>query len=290
MRDHLADRTPVGDDKAAEAPATFEDLALQVLAAAGRDAVQIVEGIHEGRGTRVERCLERRQIGFPEHPLAHVDRVVIAAGDRSAIGGEMLDRGHHRIGVAELAPLESLHTGIGDFRPQPAVLASAFHHPAPARIAGDVDHRRECPVDAAGGSFGGGNSRRTLDRFEVKAGGFGQRNREGGLVAMDHVLAEQQRDLQARLHRNLLVGPGRIGAQHIQHRADLATPDALFMVALESHRAGGSPVARILGQLADLFLDRHLLQQALDLVLQGLCFGAQGQGQEQGCSAMTCPF
>ena len=39
------------------------------------------------------------------------------------------------------------------------VLAGGFRHPAPALVAGDVDRRRERPVQARGGGLDGGRAR-----------------------------------------------------------------------------------------------------------------------------------
>ena len=60
----------------------------------------------------------------------------------------MLGRGHQRARPQHVAALEAAHLGDGHARAEVRILARAFDDAAPARIARDVDHGREGPVQS----------------------------------------------------------------------------------------------------------------------------------------------
>ncbi len=285
MRHHLLDRRPVADDKALVLPLPFQDVALQVVAAGCGYAVQAVERIHEGGNAGIGRGLERRQVDLVQLLQAHVDRVVVAPRHRRAIGREVLGARHDGIESAQLAGLEAEHTRRGDARSQVGVFARAFHHPAPARIARHVDHGREGPVDAKRRGLSGGDARRQFDGRHVPRRRFAQRHREYGLVAVDDVKAEQQRNLQARLHGRRL-DLARFGhALHVEHGAHAAGADVGQPVDMLAARGPSEFAARQLVQLADFFFQRHLAKQVVDLPVDGLVLGrSKGRRQQQAGS------
>ena len=74
----------------------------------------------------------------------------------------MLGGGHERAGPQHVAALVAAHLRHGHARAEIGVFARAFDDAAPARIARDVDHGREGPVQARRGGFLGGDARGAL--------------------------------------------------------------------------------------------------------------------------------
>ena len=65
----------------------------------------------------------------------------------------MLDAGHDIAGQGRGSALIGVNHHFGDTRDQVGVFTKAFGGAAPARVAGNVDHRRERQVDAVGAGF-----------------------------------------------------------------------------------------------------------------------------------------
>ncbi len=98
---------------------------------------------------------------------------------------------------------------------------------------------------------------------------------------MDDVEAEQQRDLQPRLQRQRLDLARVLRALHVQHRPHIAGLDGTELAfALVAFGAGGFAAGQLV-QLADLFLQRHLLEQRIHLVID-LVRACQRREQAQG--------
>ena len=147
-------------------------------------------------------------------------------------------------------------------RAQVGILARAFDDAAPARIARDVDHRREGPVQAGGRGLLGGDARGALRALRRPASRHRQRHREDRAVAVDHVHGEQQRDAEPRfLDRDLLQPAERLGAGDVQIGADRAGAHALELGIVEAGVQRLAAAARALHELAELFVQRHLPEQ-----------------------------
>src|SRR3546814_21145347 len=67
-------------------------------------------------------------------------------------------------------------------------------------------HRREGPVKALRRCFGRRNSCRLFNRLKVPAGRLAQRNGEYGAVAVNDVIAKDQRDFEPRRTEERRVG------------------------------------------------------------------------------------
>ena len=84
---------------------------------------------------------------------------------------------------------------------------------------------------------------------------------------MDHVIAEDQRNAEpALLHGHFLQVPGKRSGMTVEERAATSRTDILF-VSFADRRPGRSPVGRIERHLADLLLERHEGQDAVDLAV-----------------------
>jgi hypothetical protein len=204
--------------------------------------------------------------------VGQVDFVVVPAAERGAVAGEVLRPGDDPILLPVVGALKAADLGGRDGGTEEGVLAGALDDPAPARIPGDVDHRREGPVEADRAGLPGRDRLAPLDRLEVPGGGHRDRDGEDGAQAVDDVEAEQRRDAQAvALDREPLepVDVGGIGLE--QQRPDAPAAERLL------HRAGllltvdpqrrlvrrprGEAEVEVLGQLPRLLLGGHAAQQ-----------------------------
>ena len=111
----------------------------------------------------------------------------------------MLDAGEHALGRPQVIALEALDPRRGEQPPEQHVLAAAFDAAAPALVAGDVDHRREGPVDSRAGRFERRRRRGPPREVGLEACDFGERDREDRAMAVDDVGGEDQRDLEPGL-------------------------------------------------------------------------------------------
>ena len=94
--------------------------------------------------------MEWREVDVPELLVGDVGFFVVAAADRCAVAGEVLDGGEDVAGRAELLALESADLCGGHFGAEVGIFAGALHDASPAGVAGDIDHGAECPLDAGG--------------------------------------------------------------------------------------------------------------------------------------------
>ena len=182
----------------------------------------------------------------------------------------MLDARDHLVGRRVVGALRRLDARSGEDRAEVGILARALGDAAPARIVRDIDHRAVDLLDAdrrrlAGGDgVVGGRDRR------VEAARGPERHREDRPVAVDRVVCEQDRDVQARLlHGDVLqrVDLGGIGQaedaadallRHVGKDVPLCIRDLAVGEQLE--------LLQLVGQ-------RHLAEQALDLPLDLLVAG-----------------
>jgi hypothetical protein len=106
----------------------------------------------------------------------------------------MLRPGDDVFGSAEFRPLESADLGHSHRRTQVRVLSRALDHPSPSWIAGNIDHRRERPVNADGAGLTRRHRLRPLYDRRVPRRRHRDRDREDRAQPVDHVEAEQRRD------------------------------------------------------------------------------------------------
>jgi hypothetical protein len=205
LNDHVADGERVRHHEAREAPFLAQDLAQQEAVAARRDIVEIHVGAHKGGRARLDRRGKGRQVGVAQLAFGEVDRVVVAPALRRAIAGEVLGAGQHPLRVGVIVALEAAHLSGRHRRAQVGVFARAFDNTPPARIAGNVEHRGEGPVEAGSAGFSGRHGLRLLRHGRIPGRGHRQWHGEDGAVAVDHIQRKQQGDAgRAFLDRQLL--------------------------------------------------------------------------------------
>ena len=288
VADQLLDGAVVADGHALEAPLLAQQVVHQPGVGSGWHAVDRVQRYHHPASTGVERGAVGRQVVVVHLRQAHIHRVVVAPAFHRAIQGEVLDDGHDAVGVGRAAALERADHYLADLRGQVGIFAEAFTGTAPARVAGDVDHWREGHVQGVGRRFDGRGAADLGDGIHVPAGGQAQADRKDGALAMDGVVGEEHRDLQAAAHGGVLHRPVLGGGTRVEGTADAPGGD-FFADLVAGHVRADADQA----QLADLFGFGHLADQMIDerlLVLQGrggwggkgrLAGKAHGQAQQR---------
>ena len=158
---HFGNGGEVGDDPAGESPLATQQVGEQPAITAGRDAVDLVEGRHHRPRAGLDRRAVGREVGFLHLPAAHVHGIVIATAHRRAVEREMLHAGDHAVFLI------AAHHGRGDLRGEPRILTRALGDPAPAGVQGNIDHRREHPVEAIRRRFERRHTGAALDEIDI---------------------------------------------------------------------------------------------------------------------------
>src|SRR5207249_7831756 len=71
------------------------------------------------------------------------DLVIVAATFGCAVTREVFWASGDTVGRIETGSLVTAHIGAGHYLAKIGILAGAFRHSAPARVARDIDHRRK---------------------------------------------------------------------------------------------------------------------------------------------------
>ena len=90
---------------------------------------------------------------------------------------------------AVVAALKTPDPGAGESRAQIRIFASAFGNSSPARVPGDIEHRRKGPTHSGIARFLGGDTGRALRQTWIPTARLSQWDGEDGAVTMDHIEA-----------------------------------------------------------------------------------------------------
>ena len=155
--------------------------------------------------------------------------------------------------MGQIVTLKTANHGGAQRAAEIGILAETLGDASPARIPGDVDHRRKRPVDAGCRRLDGGDARRLAHAFDVPGGGLAEGDRENRLEAVDDIPADDERYAQtALLQRDALQLVDLVEVHLIEHRPH--TPFA--------HRVVQPVGAAVdLAELADLLGERHSREQ-----------------------------
>jgi hypothetical protein len=173
----------------------------------------------------------------------------------------MLGGGHQCARPQGVAALVAGHLRHRHARAEVGIFTRALDDAAPARITRDVDHGREGPVQSRRGGFLGGDARGALLRLGRPARRHREWHGKNRPISVHHVHGKQQRDAEPRfLDRHFLQFRQRFGAGDMQVRAHTTSPDAGKFGIVETGIEGFAAAAGSLHQLAELFLQSHLLE------------------------------
>ncbi len=173
----------------------------------------------------------------------------------------MLGAGDDAVGRAIVRALKPTDSRARQSRAEVRVFAGAFDDAAPTRVARDVEHRGESPVDSGGPRLGGGDGGGALDARGVPTARLGERDGEDGAVAVNHVEAEDERDFETRAFDGDALQLVRVPhAAHVQGRAEQTFADEFRVLILEAPVG----VAVELLELSEFLFERHPREQRLD--------------------------
>ena len=223
-----------------------------------------IEGGHERGDPRLDAGAERLEIDLAQRALGDLGGVVVAPGLRRAIPDEMFRAREDRRRIVETPPLIPADVGSREDRAEVGILTGALGDAAPSGVARNIHHRGKCPSDPLGRGLLGRHARGLLDERRIPGRGEAEVDGEDGSKPVDDVEAEQQRNVQpGALDRDALVVIDLLGARHVQEASDLARRDHCFVTVTVGARARGLP-GRVLIELSDLLLERHLPEQLFD--------------------------
>ena len=231
----LLDGPMVGDGDAFKAPLVAQHVLEQPGVGGRRGAVKRVKGHHDRAAAGIQPRFVRRHIVVEQALRTHINGVVFFAAFDRAVGRKVLDAGHHRVAIGRAFPLHRLHHRPAHLGSQVGIFPESFRGAAPARVTGDIDHRRPGHVQAIIGRFVRRYSPDGIHRVEVKRGGQTKANRENGALTVEHVIGEKQRNFQAAEFHHLILHSADIMAGHgVKNRPHLTFfdhfADGLFRV------------------------------------------------------------
>ncbi len=261
VRQQIVRGARVGHDKAREAPGVAEHVGQQPAVARRGRAVEAHIRAHDVASARVDGSLERLEIDVPQFAVGQVDLIIVSPAQRGAIASEMLGAGDDVARTAEIGALEAANLRGSHRGPEIGILAGTFDNAAPTRIARDVDHRRERPMQADSTRLGRGDRLAILGDLGVPTRSDGNRHGHDRAQPVDHVKAEQERDLEAGLlDRDMLQSVELDRIVHEQERTG-ARRGHLVRHALRLSRRRRE--VEILRNLPGLLLGRHLRDQGI---------------------------
>ena len=159
----------------------------------GWHAVEIVKSAHHRANAGINCGFERREVNLAQRLFRHVGGVVVTATLSRAIRYPVLGASQDSARGTVILALKAKHARPSESRTEKRVLPGSLCDSL-TRIARNVYHRRKLsavpkhrlPAPRSCGTFGNGRI----------SSGLAQRYGEDRAIAMDYVVAEQDRDLQ----------------------------------------------------------------------------------------------
>src|SRR5688572_12704712 len=99
----------------------------------------------------------------------------------------MLGGGDDFIRSAVVGTLKAADSCCGEYGSEVGIFARSFGNSSPTSIAGDVDHRRKCPVDSRRSCFSGGNRSTPFQRCRIPGRGLAQWDGKYSAITMNHI-------------------------------------------------------------------------------------------------------
>ena len=201
--------------------------------AARGDIVQVHVRAHQAAHALLHRRMERDQVHVPQQYLGNIGRVVVAAAVGRAVAGKVFGAGQQTRGT-EFCSLESANLRPRHGRAQIGIFTRTFYNAAPARIASNVHHGSESPLDAGRARIFRSHPLGLFLYRGIPRGSHRQRHRKDSPVAVDYVEADQQGNVQAGAIDGHMLEPVDLLHIHLpQDRPDLSLGDRVIRDLLD---------------------------------------------------------
>ena len=238
MADHLVYSGIVSDDEAFEAPLVAEDVLHEVLVGMGGNAVKLVERRHYAKGTGVNSGLVRREVELAKPALAHVNRIVVAAGLGGAVSGKVLHACQKGVVCRQVIALVATHHCRSDEAAKVRILSGALADASPAGFHGDVAHGTIGPLETCGRGFLGSNLGALFNGLDIPGGAHAKIYGEYRAESVNDVITKQDGNSKAAfLHSDALDFTGEVGGVGVEKVAAAAGTD-IVKISLAHGGAG----------------------------------------------------
>ena len=164
------------------------------------------------------------------------------------------------------------------------IFTGSFGYSAPARICGDITHRRESPGKSHSRGLHSRHSCRLFNRLNIPGTGRTQIDREYHLAAVNDVVGEKNRNTESgAIHCKSLINIEILHFPETQDGTHFTGLDHCFKIVGKSFRAGYYSRTRPeLAHLSELFPQGHLLQKIVGKFLR-FRFRRYAAGNHKDC-------
>ena len=229
------------------------------LVSCGRYSVHDVERGHPTTRSLIEGCLVGRQIVVVHGYGIHAHGIIVASGFGCSVQGKVLYTCQEGIGFGEVVTLKSPDHCPAYAGAEAGVFSCTFGNTPPSRVAADVDHRRECPVDTECGCFVGCDPCALFQEGHVPAACTGQGYGENRIISVNDIEPCNQRYLHARIFYGKFLGVFGCFGIEPSDRTDKPFSYGFVESYGTADHFGAADSSQI--QLPDFFFQRHLLHQ-----------------------------
>src|SRR5215472_18373862 len=215
----LGDGEVVGDQNAVKTPFVTQDIVEKVLITVRRNAVHLVVRRHHTLHVAFFHSgFKRLEEIFAYHTFGIVAGRSVGPSFRLAVNGKMFCCRNHMRAVNERPlALKALDCSYADARNEIWVFTVGLFRPAPARLAPQIQYRRETLLRATGPNFSGSRTEDVMNQVRVPGGSKPDRRRERsalqGCVAVQAFFMEDDRDAEPRF----LLDPALHGVGELRH-------------------------------------------------------------------------
>ena len=294
----------VRDGESAEVPLVAQQIGQQRAVGGAGHTVDGVIGSHDGESSGINSHAEWREEILKQVAGANGGIVAVLATLRHGISQKMFQRGNRGIRFLNLTAAEAFDHCSSNDAAQRRVFAHGLLDAAPARVAGEVEHRAIADVGALTAYFRGNHFAGLLNERGIPCGGHADAGGENGgpdsHVAVGSFFGNEHGDAEARILDGVFLqriaghgcqarsqtvfngfacpgvgavdGPEHAGATVFQQRLESVGHFDMLARANRIH----FPSQRT-EQLPDLFFNRHPAKQV----------GHSGFDRERGIQIVT---
>ena len=221
MTYHFAGRSPVCHYQTIKSPLATKHI-LQNESISGRGyPIIIIKGSHKRSCTRFRCRFKRWQVNIAQTTFRNKCRIIVTPAFGCTITHKMFRTGSYGSGTIQRISLKTFYHGSSHYRSQIGVFTTSFGNASPARITGNVDHRRKSPTDTYGRSLNSCHPCTVFCNLRIERSRLSQWDGKNGFKPVNNIASYQQRDSQpGLLHRYALQRINTYRIYLIQDRPD----------------------------------------------------------------------